>query len=77
MLHTAVVHIPHIHHFPPSRLGNLFGQPLRRQRREGRLDDVHLVARARRAGGEVGDSGGAGEFVDEMLAAIAEACDEC
>jgi hypothetical protein len=45
-----------------------------RQRRKGRFDHVHLVTRAWRAGCQVGDSGGAGEFEDEMLAAVAEAC---
>jgi len=49
---------------------------LRSQSLKCSLHHVHLVARARRSSGEVGNACGSRELEDEVLAAVAEAYDE-
>lgn len=75
LMYTAsIIHFPHIDHLLPSRARNLIRQLLARERFPRRLDNVHFVARARRACSEVLQAGGAREFEDEMLGAETEAC---
>lgn len=71
---TTIVYTSHVNHFPPSRLCNVLGQSLVGESFKGGLDDVHLVSGSRGSCGQILDSRGSGEFVDEMLAAVAEAC---
>lgn len=74
MYASPVVDPPHVDELLAAGAGNLVGQALLGQGLPGGLDDVHLVAGARGAGGEVLEAGGAGELEDEVLGAEAEAC---
>jgi hypothetical protein len=75
MYTAAIIHLPHVNKFLSSRPRNLVWQLLVRKRFPGRLDDVHLVARAGCFGSEILEASGAREFEDEMLCAETEACD--
>ena len=76
LVHTAaVVDLAHVDQLLPPRARNLVGQLLFGQRFPRGLDDVHLVARAGRLGGEVLQAAGAGELEDQVLRAETEACE--
>jgi len=73
MYTSTIVHLPHIDQLLSPCPRNLIRQLLVAERLPCSLDDVHLVSRAGRAGGEVLEAGGASELEDEMLGAETEA----
>lgn len=73
MHEPSIIHATNVDHLPASCACNLFGKALIGKSLESGLDDVHLVARARRSSSKVRDSSSTSEFENEMLAAVAEA----
>ena len=75
LMYTAsVVHLPHIHQLLSSCPCNLIREFLVAESLPRGLDDVHLVPRAGRAGGEILEAGGACKLEDQVLAAESKAC---
>lgn len=70
----SVVHLPHVHQLLSPRPGNLIRELLVAESLPRGFDDVHLVARAGGAGGEILEAGGTRELEDEVLDAESEAC---
>ena len=73
MYQALVIDLSHIDELAAAGTGDVFGETLAHEGFVGGFDDVHGVAAAGAAGGEVVDAGRAGHFVDEVLAAVAEA----
>jgi hypothetical protein len=73
MYTSSVVHLPHVDQLLPSCPRNLVWELLVAQGFPGSLDDIHLVPRAGRSGGEILEASGTGHFEDEVLDTKTEA----
>lgn len=73
MYQPAIVYTSYVYHLPAPSACDVFWQSLIGESLECRLDNIHLVPRARRPCGEVTDTGSSCELEDEVLTAVAEA----